>query len=112
MKQTQYTKDYIKVNHVRVVHLFDKYDPRGGITVAYKPTKIDYKTGRHKGIYADVAASYCSYEDQYSRVLGTELAVARLAKGHSLRLPIYARDNSVDFMPHPVYEIKRIFGEY
>ncbi len=109
-KQSQYTKDYIKVNNVRVVHLFDKDYPFGGVTVAYKPSKVDPKTGRHKGLYADVAAAYCSVEDQYSRVLGREMAIARLARGKSLRLPLYALDNSVDFKPHPVNNIKLIFG--
>jgi len=99
--------DYIKnaktLNHVRVVHLFNKQNPYGGCTIAYKPKLHDSK-GYPAGLFADVAIAYCNEKDRYNRKLGEATAVLRLIKGRSVSMPIYKYGQ-------PVLELKQIFQD-
>lgn len=94
-------KQTIQENHIRVVHLFDKFHPYGGRTVAYKPVKHD-KSGYPTGKYAYVAVAYCNPQDRYDRKVGQLLAVEMLMDGHCLLMPIYINGT-------PVRNIKEIF---
>ena len=96
-------KDTIAENHIRVVHLFDKYCPLGGRTVAYKPVKHD-KTGYPTGKFAYVAVAYCNPNDRYNRKLGEAMAVEMLLDGQSILMPIYMHNR-------PVVAIKEIFEQ-
>lgn len=94
--------DYIKENHVRVVHLFDKHRPKlGGVTVAYKPILHD-TNGYPTGAAAYVSVAYCKAGDTYSRKIGETLAVDNMRNGSSIIMPIYSQKK-------PVLELKRIF---
>jgi hypothetical protein len=88
--------------HSRIVHLFDKDDPQGGITIAYTPVLSDSK-GTPTGTFARVAVAYCHPNDRYSRKAGQTKALTNLSKGAYILLPVYAHG-------HPVRELKRIFS--
>jgi len=96
-------KETIEANHIRVIHLFDKFYPYGGTTVAYKPVKHD-KTGYPTGKFAYVAVAYCNPKDRYDRKVGQQLAVEMLMDGQSVLLPIYIRNR-------PVVAIREIFED-
>jgi hypothetical protein len=105
--------DYIKnakaLNHIRVVHIFDKDWSYGGCTVAYKP-KLHDADGYPTGEYADVAVAYCHPNDRYNRKYGEARAVLNLIKNKSVSMPIY-RMGFDDLNPHPVRKILSIFQD-
>ena len=81
-------------NHVRVVHLFDKMHPFGGVTLAYMPILHD-SNGDPTGDFAYVSIAYCKSTERYSRKFGARVAIMNLAQGHSLKLPIYRHGRPV-----------------
>ena len=95
------TKGLIQYNYIRVVHLFNKQAPNGGLTVAYKPEQHD-STGYPTGKFAKVAVAVCNKKDRYSRKRGEEIAVNNLLNGHCVVLPLYKTG-------HPVRALKEIF---
>lgn len=97
------TKETIERNHIRVVHLFDKFHPYGGCTVAYQPVKHD-KTGYPTGKFGYVAVAYCNPQDRYDRKVGQMLAVEMLMNGDRLLMPIYVNHE-------PVRALRTIFQD-
>lgn len=96
-------KEIIEENHIRVVHLFDKYHPYGGRTIAYRPVKYD-NTGYPTGKYAYVAVAYCHPSERYDRKLGQMLAVEMLMEGQCILMPIYIKRE-------PVRALREIFDD-
>lgn len=91
--------------HARVIYLFDKHGKaQGGVTIAYAPVLHDSK-GNPKGLFADVAVSYCSPKDKFCRKTGREVAKGNLLAGISIRLPVYQHG-------HPVRFLKEVFADY
>ena len=93
--------DFKARQFVRVVHFFDKQNPHGGLTVAYKP-QICNQSGFPRGKFAEVALAWCNPVDRYDRKLGELIALNKLMRGESVLLPLYADDT-------PVRELKRMF---
>ena len=96
--------DFKTAQFVRVVHFFDKADPHGGLTVAYKP-QICNSEGFPRGKFAEVALAWCNPVDRYDRKLGELIALNKLMRGESVLLPLYASGA-------PVRELKRMFGPH
>ena len=96
-------KETIAANHIRVVHLFDKFNPYGGCTVAYRPVKHD-KTGYPTGKFAYVAVAYCNPQDRYDRKVGQMLAVEMLMDGDCILMPLYVNGE-------PVRALRAIFDD-
>jgi hypothetical protein len=86
---------------VRVVHLFDKEDPQGGATIAYRPL-ICNSVGFPQGKFAEVSIAWCNKLDRYDRKLGELIALTKLHRGECVTMPIYI-DNQ------PVHTLKTIF---
>lgn len=93
--------DFKESQFVRVVHLFDKANPQGGLTIAYKP-QICTSAGFPKGKFAEVSLAWCNPKDRYDRKLGELIALNKLERGESVLVPIYAYGA-------PVLELKRMF---
>lgn len=73
----------------RVVHFFDKNDPKaGGVTIMYKPI-LKHSNGRSVGMFAEVAFAYCKVGDTYSRKCGRNITAMRMESGEVAVLPIY-----------------------
>lgn len=96
--------DFKARQFVRVVHFFDKQNPHGGLTAAYKP-QICNQSGFPRGKFAEVALAWCNPVDRYDRKLGELIALNKLMRGESVLLPLYADDT-------PVRELKRMFGPH
>lgn len=103
MDQPVTTKELIAKHHIRVVHFFDKWCPKGGCTVAYQPEIYD-NTGYPKGKFARVAAAWCNPRDTYDRNTGEAIAVDLLINGNYNLMPIYGRG-------HPVRALRSIFQD-
>lgn len=100
----QVLADFKRVNHIRIVHLFNKKDARGGVTIAYMPTLQD-ADGNPQGKFAYVSVSYCRTNEMYNRKLGEKLVLINQYNEHAILLPIY-QDG------HPVRELKYIFDGF
>lgn len=96
--------DFKARQFVRVVHFFDKQNPHGGLTIAYKP-QICNQSGFPRGKFAEVALAWCNPGDRYDRKLGELIALNKLMRGESVLLPLYADGT-------PVRELKRMFEPY
>lgn len=103
MDQSVTTKDLIAMHHIRVVHFFDKWYPKGGCTVAYRPEIYDY-TGYPKGKFARVAVAWCNPKDTYDRKAGEAVAVELLMEGNYNLMPIYVEG-------HPVRALRAMFQD-
>lgn len=103
MDQPVTTKELIAQHHIRVVHFFDKWWPKGGCTVAYMPEICD-STGYPKGKFARVAAAWCNPLDTYDRNTGEMIAVDLLINGNFNLMPIYTQG-------HPVRALRSIFQD-
>lgn len=88
-------------NHIRIVHLFNKEDARGGITIAYAPAIYD-DLGNPKGKFAAVSVAYCRPNEMYNRKLGEKVALTNMYDDKYILMPIY-QDK------HPVHELKFMF---
>lgn len=88
---------------IRVVYFFDKQHPKGGVTVAYRPTLRDSKNNP-QGIFGEVAVAYCHPKEAFNRKAGKQLATQNLLSGNSIKLPIYA-------WGHPVRKLRSFFYE-
>lgn len=93
--------DFKESQFVRVVHFFNKQNPQGGLTVAYKPQICNTK-GFPSGKFAEVSLAWCNPRDRYDRKLGELIALNKLERGESVLLPIYASGT-------PVQELRRMF---
>ncbi len=89
-------KEIIAERHIRVVHLFDKRWPFGGVTVAYQPEKCKQSNGFPVGNFARVAVAYCNDSDRYCRKTGQSIAVNRLINDEFVLLPLYLNRQPVN----------------
>lgn len=90
-------QDFMVANRVRVVHFFDKTDPKGGVTVAYR------KTSEHNSSnMVEVAVAYCSSKDSFSKKIGTGLALQNFEAGSTILVP--ARVSGTDDFTIPILE--------
>lgn len=95
------TKRIKAEQHIRVVHIFDKHYPYGGVTIAYRPERHD-SSGFPTGKFASVSVAYCNPSDRYSRRTGEAVAIGNLISGSSILMPVY-------FNGHPVRNLIDIF---
>ena len=96
--------DFKASHFVRVVHLFNKHNPQGGLTIAYCPQICD-TNGFPKGRFADVALAWCNPRDRYDRKLGELIALRKLELGECVLMPIY-QNNA------PVRNLRNMFDVY
>ena len=82
---------------VRVIHIFDKDNSMGGVTLAYRPVLHDSK-GYPVGKFADITVAWCSPQDRYNRKMGEALALQRMQVGQCITLPIYVDKAPVRFL--------------
>lgn len=94
-------QDFKTAYNVRIVHIFSKHNPRGGVTIGYYPVLSD-GNGDPQGDFAYVSVAYCKKGEMYNRKLGESLVLTRLEEGEYVRLPIYKYG-------HPVHELKEMF---
>lgn len=72
-----------KLLNVGIVHIKDSYNPKGGLTVAFR--KISpYKSGR----MVEVSVASCAITDTFSRKTGTQTALAKFFNGETIQLPL------------------------
>lgn len=94
--------EYRERYQARTVHMFNKHQPYGGVTVVYRPQLAD-SCGRPQGRFAEVAVAWCNPSDCYDRKLGELIALRRLELGECILMPIYDSE-------HPVRLLKALFG--
>lgn len=82
-------QEYMDHYDIKVCHLFDKYRPYGGITVAYKKCS-DF----HNTRMVEIAVACCSKNDIYNKKVGARLAMERFLDGYTIELPL--RSNNSD----------------
>lgn len=75
--------NYAEQVGVGVVHVYDKTNPKGGMTVAYRKA-TQYKSG----FMVEVAVATCSEKDSFSKKIGTLLALGKFADGETILVPI------------------------
>lgn len=68
---------------VSIVHIFNEYAHKGGLTIAFKPCN-DYKSC----IMVEVAVNTCSPLDSFSRTIGTQGALEKFFAGETIQLPL------------------------
>jgi len=96
-------KELIEQHHIRVVHFFNKTNPKGGCTVAYAPEIYD-NTGYPKGKFARVSVAWCNPSDMYNRKVGEAIAIDCMLAGECILLPIFITG-------HPVRVLRDIFQD-
>jgi hypothetical protein len=78
---------------ISLLYHFDREDTKaGGYTIAFRPSK-NY-TGRKFGKMVDVAVSYCSEGDVFSKKIGRDLAISNFLDGKFVTVPalLYGED--------------------
>jgi hypothetical protein len=74
-----------KRNGVGIVHIFCTENTKGGLTVAFRKARPNQQSTN----MVDVAVATCSFEDTFSRKIGTELALAKWFDGDNIiQLPL------------------------
>lgn len=68
---------------VGIVHIYDKTNPKGGMTVAYRKA-TQYKSG----FMVEIAIATCSEQDCFAKKVGTLLALGKFADGETIFVPI------------------------
>lgn len=68
------------MNNVRIFHVFDREDQRGGITIAFEQVEV-----KEEGVpnQYKAAIAICSVKDQFARKIGRAMAKGRLEKAES-----------------------------
>lgn len=94
----------VKVNPIRVVHLFNKRTGKGGLTIGYMPVISD-AAGNPRGIFARVAVAYCRPDERYSRKIGAARVEDLISLGQNILVPIYCT-------PHPTKTLIAMFGDF
>lgn len=94
----------VKVNPIRVVHLFNKRTGKGGLTIGYMPVIRD-AVGNPRGIFARVAVAYCRPDERYSRKIGAARVEDLISLGQNILVPIYCT-------PHPTKTLIAMFGDF
>ena len=72
-----------KAENVQVVHVFDKDEPKGGLTIAFRKCS-PYSSGN----MVTVAVATCSYSDTFNRKVGTNYALYAFFNGNTIDLPL------------------------
>ena len=72
-----------KADKVGIVHIFDAFDTKGGLTVAFQKSN-EYKSG----VMVTVAVNVCSKDDTFSRSIGTTGALDKFFDGQNIELPL------------------------
>jgi hypothetical protein len=73
-----------KRNGVQIVHIFNKSNTMGGLTVAFRKTR----PGQQSTNMVDVAIATCSFADTFSRRIGTGLALSKWFDGEIVQMPL------------------------
>lgn len=73
---------------VSILHCFDPYHNKGGVCIAYRMTSL-FKNTR----MVEVALSYCSPHDTYSKKIGAKKARDRFLMGNTVLVPCGDRDD-------------------
>lgn len=85
---------------VKILHCFDPYHNKGGVCVAYRMTS-NFKNTK----MVEVAVSYCSHHDTYSKKVGAKKALDRFLNGNTVLVPCGDRD---DLMVR--YNLEKMFN--
>ena len=72
-----------KADGVGIVHIFNEFDAKGGLTVAFQKSS-EYTSG----VMVTVAVNVCSKEDAFSRNIGTTGALDKFFDGQTIELPL------------------------
>lgn len=72
-----------KDDGVGIVHIRNEYDPKGGMTVAFRKV-----TPFRSGSMVYVAVQTCSEDDTFSRAKGTTGALEKFYAGDVIQLPL------------------------
>ena len=75
-------QELAKANRVRIMHVISN-GGKGGVTIAYQKSSPDHPFGK----MLKVAVAYCSSHDQYTKKIGTELALTRFFEGETVEVP-------------------------
>ncbi len=76
---------------IGIVHVFNKYYPQGGVTVAFKKSS-EFNSTR----MVHVAVVTCSPHDTFNKRIGTRMALDAFLDGKTIMLPLlnsYERDD-------------------
>lgn len=76
-------REAASINNVNVIHLFNKDNPLGGLTIAYK--KVSEFTS---GNMVQISVATCSKSDNYCRKTGTFIALSRFFLNNVIQLPL------------------------
>lgn len=68
---------------IRICHGYDRYNNRGGVTIAYRKA-----SGWKNTKMVEVSLAYCSSKDSFSRKIGAQLAVERFVAGNTVMVPV------------------------
>lgn len=76
--------DEAKRNGIKVVHVFNTDNPKGGLSIAFRkcmPNQVSTNM-------VECAVVTCSYNDTFSRKVGTNLALQKWFDGTTITLPL------------------------
>lgn len=73
-----------KRNGVSVVHVFNEQDPKGGLTIAFRKCRPNERSTN----MVDVAVATCSYNDNFNRKIGTQIALTKWFACETIQLPL------------------------
>jgi hypothetical protein len=90
-----------KDNGIGIVHIFNQEHPYGGLTVAFAKSS-PYKYGK----MVTVAVASCSREDNFSKKIGTSLALSKFNRGKTIELPLLTTFDERDLN----YAVKSAFS--
>lgn len=71
-------------NGVKVVHVFDPDQPKGGLSIAFRKS-MPHQVSTNM---VECAVVTCSYADNFNRKLGTTLALRKWFDGETVSLPL------------------------
>jgi hypothetical protein len=83
-----------KEDEVHLVHTFDPDYHLGGFTIAWQRDG-DFANGKKVGKMINVAVTYCSDEDYFSRKIGARNVLRNAYSGKFIQLPINHIDSEV-----------------
>lgn len=75
---------FAKDANISIVHIFDKENPKGGLTVAFRK----HMPHQNSTNMVEVAVATCSTLDTFSRKIGTQYALDNFRDGRTIDLPL------------------------
>jgi len=85
-KQYKSLAESAREDGIQLLYHFDREDPKlGGYTIAYRKSS-PYRSGK----MVDVAVSYCSEGDTFSKKIGRDLAISNFYDGKFVQVPALA----------------------